>query len=89
LAKVNLKINLGKCCFGSKSMTFLGHVVDYTRSQPNPKKIATIIEFPIPKTIINVKAFLGLMGYYKRFIIGYAKIVEPLFALTKKECKFV
>jgi hypothetical protein len=39
--------------------------------------------------ITNVKAFLGLMGYYKRFIAGYAKIVEPLFALTKKEGKFV
>jgi hypothetical protein len=37
----------------------------------------------------NVKAFLGLIGYYRRFIIGYAKIAKPLFASTKKECKFL
>jgi len=37
----------------------------------------------------NVKAFLGLIGYYRRFIAGYAKIIKPFFALTKKECKFV
>jgi hypothetical protein len=38
---------------------------------------------------MNVKAFLGLMGYYKRFIARYAKIAKPLFALTKKKCKFL
>jgi hypothetical protein len=37
----------------------------------------------------NVKAFLGLTGYNRRFIVGYAKITKPFFALTKKECKFV
>jgi hypothetical protein len=50
------------------------------------KKITIIIAFPIPN--INVKAFLRLIGYYKRFIASYAEIAEPLFALTKKECKF-
>jgi hypothetical protein len=61
-------------------------VVDYTSSQPDLRKIMAVIEFPIPKT--NVRAFLRLIGYCRRFIVGYEKIVEPLFPLTKNECKF-
>jgi hypothetical protein len=60
--------------------------MDNARSQPDPKKIITVQHFPTPKTTTNVKAFLGLTWYYRRFIIGYAKIAEPLFALTKKDC---
>jgi hypothetical protein len=61
--------------------------VDYAGSQPDPKKIAIIQNFPTPHIATNVRAFLVLIGYYGRFISGYAKIAEPLFALTKKECK--
>jgi hypothetical protein len=82
-------LNLNKCCFGSKSITFLGHVVDNVISQPDPRKIVVVQHFPTPKTTTNVRAFLGLTWYYKRFIAGYAKIVEPFFALTKKDCKFL
>jgi len=63
--------------------------VDNVGSQPNPKKITTIQHFPTPKIATNVKTFLGLTWYYRRFIAGYAKIVEPLFTLTKKDCKFL
>jgi hypothetical protein len=55
----------------------------------DPKKIVVVGNFPIPKTVTNVRAFLGLIGYYRKFVLGYAKIVEPLFSLTKKECTFV
>jgi hypothetical protein len=63
--------------------------VDYVESQPNPKKIAAIYNFPTPNIATNVRAFLGLTRYYRRFIVGYAKITKPLFAITKKECKFL
>jgi len=89
LKKVNLKLNPNKCCFGSKNITFLGHIVDCAGFQPEPKKIRIVQNFPKPNTATNVKAFLGLIGYYRRFIAGYAKIAEPLFTLTKKECKFL
>jgi hypothetical protein len=89
LKGVNLKLNLSKHCFGSKSITFLGHIVDNARSQPDPKKIAAFQHFPTPNTATNVRAFLGLTCYYRRFIIGYAKIAKPMFALTKKDCKFL
>jgi hypothetical protein len=89
LKGVNLKLNPSKCCFGFKNITFLGHIVDNVGSRLDPKKITAIQHFPTSKTTMNVKAFLGLTGYYKRFIAKYAKIVEPLFALTKKDCKFL
>jgi hypothetical protein len=85
LKKVHIKLNLNKCYFGVHNIMFLGHVVNVEGSYPNPKKIATMENFPIPKTITNVRAFWGLIGYYYKFIFGYAKIIEPLFGLTKKE----
>ncbi len=63
--------------------------MDYTRSQPNPKKVTIVTSFITPKTMTNVMGFLGLTKYYKRFIAWYANIAKPFFALTKKDCKFV
>ncbi len=59
--------------------------MDNVGSQPDPKKIVAIQHFPTPKTTTNVWAFLGLTWYDRRFIVGYAKIAEPLFALTNKD----
>ncbi len=59
------------------------------RFYPDPKKIDDVENFLIPKTITNVRAFLELISYYCKFILGYAKITKPLFSLTKKESKFV
>ncbi len=88
LFEVNFKLNPNKCCFGFMNITFLGHVVDRIGSQLDLGKVAVIIEFPMPKTSTNVKAFLGLTCYYRRFIVGYAKVAKPLFSLIK-ECRFV
>jgi len=63
--------------------------VNYIGFSLDAKKVTIVIDFPTPKTMINVRAFLGLTGYYKRFITRYAKIVEPFFALMKKDYKFV
>jgi hypothetical protein len=63
--------------------------VNVEGSYLNPKKITIVENFLTPKTITNDRAFLGLIGYYRKFILGYTKIAEPLFCLTKKECKFV
>jgi len=87
--KVNYKLNLNKCCFGSKNITFFRHIVDCVGSQTKPKKIVAVQNFPTPNITTNVRAFMGLTRYYRRFITGYAKMTEPLFALTKKKCKFL
>jgi hypothetical protein len=89
LFEVNFKLNPSKCCFGFKSITFLGRVVDHHGSQLDPSKVVVFRDFPMPKTSTNVKAFLGLTCYYSRFIVGYVKVAKPLFSLTKKACRFV
>ncbi len=84
-----MKLNLGKCYFGAQQIVFLGHVVIRQGSYLDPKKVQVVKDFPIPKFVINVWAFLGLTGYYKNFVRVYAKIVVPLFDLTKKDQSFL
>jgi hypothetical protein len=72
-----------------QNITSVGHVVNIEGSYLDPKKIIVVENFPVPGIITNVRAFLGLSSYYHKFIPGYAQIAEPLFSLTKKECKFV
>ncbi len=87
--KANFILNPNKYCFGSKNITFLGHIVNCVESQLDPRKITIVQNFPTPNTATNVRAFLGLTRYYRRFIAKYAKMAKPLFVLTKKECKFL
>ncbi len=80
-----MKLNLGKCSFVPRQILFLGHVVTRQGSYPDPKKVQVIKDFPIPRFVTNVRAFLGLTRYYKNFVCGYAKIAMPLFDLTRKD----
>jgi hypothetical protein len=89
LREVNLKLNPNKCCFAAKSITFMGHVVSEQGTKPNPGKIEAVLHFPQPKTVTNVKSFLGLTGYYRNYVRGYSRLVAPLFELTKKDVNFV
>ena len=57
--------------------------------QPLPDKVETIKEWPTPRCLRDVRAFYGLVGYYRRFIAGFATIAEPLTRLTKKGMKFL
>ncbi len=63
--------------------------MDYAEFQFDPRKITIVQKFPTPNTTTHVKAFMGLTRYYRRFIVGYVKITEPLLTLIKKECKFL
>jgi hypothetical protein len=68
LKEVNLKLNPNKCCFAAKSVTFLGHVVNKDGTRPDPGKIEAVLHFPQPKTVTNVRLFLGLIGYYRNYV---------------------
>jgi len=57
LQEVNLKLNLGKCSFGAQKIIFLGHVVTKQGSYPDPKKVQDVKDFPIPRSVTNVRAF--------------------------------
>jgi hypothetical protein len=89
LREVNLKLNPGKCCFAAKSITFLGHVVSQQGTRPDPSKVIAIAHFPVPRTVTNVRSFLGLTGYYRNYVWGYSRLAVPLFELTKRDVAFV
>nr|XP_016467628.1 PREDICTED: uncharacterized mitochondrial protein AtMg00860-like [Nicotiana tabacum] len=73
-----------KCQFVVASIEYLGHFISTNGVSTNPKKIQAIQHWPIPVTIKQLRGFLGLAGYYRRFIRGYGQISKPLTNLLKK-----
>lgn len=84
LKKANLKVQLDKSEFLRKEIAFLGHVVTTEGIKPNPDKIHAIKNFPIPKTQKDIRTFLGLLGYYRKFIKDFARLVKPMTVCLKK-----
>lgn len=76
-----LKLRVDKCQLLRREVRFLGHVVTGEGVKPDPTKVTAVTEWPAPTTIKEVRAFLGLTGYYRRFIVNFAKIARPLNAL--------
>ncbi|GJR70323.1 hypothetical protein Tco_0016388 [Tanacetum coccineum] len=74
-----------KCCFGQQKVVFLGHVITSEGVQVEQEKISSVQSWPIPTTVKEVRGFLGLTGYYRRFVKNYGLIARPLTALTKKD----
>lgn len=87
LQTVNLKIQLDKSEFLKKETEFLGHIVTTEGIKPNPNKIETILKYKIPKTTKEIKSFLGITGYYRKFIKDYSKIAKPMTIYLKKGSK--
>ena len=83
LNKFNLKLKASKCFFCKKSVEYLGHVVSKHGIQVDQKKVRAAQDLKPPQNVTEVKSFLGLTGYYRRFIRNYAKIAEPLTSLTR------
>lgn len=88
LRENNLKLQPRKCHFLRKEVVFLGHKLSAEGVQPDEGKVECVKKVPIPKNTTDIKAFLGLTGYYRRFIKEYAKIAKPLTLLLKKNTKF-
>ena len=84
LREAGLTVKPKKCQFGMKECVYLGHVVGNGTVKPEHGKLEAVQNFPIPETKSQVRAFLGLTGYYRRFIPGYSSIAAPLTDLTKK-----
>ncbi|KAJ1206276.1 hypothetical protein NDU88_001685 [Pleurodeles waltl] len=85
LQKAGLTIKASKCQIGQGSVVYLGHQVGSGQVAPLQPKIDTILAWEPPKTQTEVRAFLGLTGYYRRFVKGYGTIVTPLTELTSKK----
>ena len=90
LREVDLKLKMEKCSFLKKHIQYLGHIVSGDGIRPVPEKLNNSIQnMPRPYTSTEVKQFLGLVGYYQKFIPRYADIARPLNALTRKDADFI
>ncbi|CAM4822352.1 unnamed protein product [Rotaria magnacalcarata] len=78
LQSTNLTLKASKCQFCRREMRYLGHIITQDGIKPDPDLIKSVTNFPQPKKIKDVQSFLGLTGYYRRFIKDYSKIAEPL-----------
>jgi hypothetical protein len=83
-----LHIKLSKCYFGRSSVNFLGHVVKAGQIRMDPDKVEAVLNWPRPKSVTEVRGFLGFARYHRRFINQFATLATPLTDLTKKTPEF-
>lgn len=78
LQQNRLYVKLTKCYFDQSSVEYLGHIVSTTGVAVNPEKVQCMLEWPKHTTIKALRGFIGLTGYYHKFVVGYGKINVPL-----------
>ena len=84
LRKAGLKLKLLKCSFFKKHIQYLGHLISDEGIQPLPENLESIAKMPVPQNAKQVKQFLGLVGYYRKFVPRFSDISRPLTQLTRK-----
>ncbi|GJY19279.1 putative reverse transcriptase domain-containing protein [Tanacetum coccineum] len=89
LKKEKLYAKFSKCDFWISTVQFLGHVIDSRGIHVDPAKIKAVKDWASPTTPTEIRQFLGLAGYYRRFIEGFLKIAKPLTELTQKNKKYI
>ncbi|GJW50774.1 putative reverse transcriptase domain-containing protein [Tanacetum coccineum] len=88
LKKEELYAKFSKCEFWIPKVQFLGHVIDSEGIHVDPTKIESIKDWASPMSPTEICQFLGLVGYYRRFIEGFSKIAKPMIKLSQKKVKF-
>ena len=85
LNDANMKAQLDKCEFFKEEVEFLGFVISKDGIKSNPKKVEAIAKFPLPRKLKELKSFLGMAGYYRRFVKDFAVIAKPLTKFLRGE----
>ena len=88
LRQHNLKLKLKKCYFLQLETNYLGFVISEEGIKPDEKKIEAIKSLPVPTCVREVRSFIGMCSYYRRFIPNFSQIAEPIIALTRKYAHF-
>lgn len=89
LTDAGFSINLQKCSFLTSQVEYLGRVISHGQVRPSPGKVAALVSSPAPSNVKQVRQFLGLAGYFRRYIEGYASKTVSISRLLKKDTKFV
>ena len=88
LSENGLKIKGSKCNFFQKHVSFLGHIISESGAEADPEKVSAVEKMKETSSLKDIRAFLGLVGYYRKFIPGSGKTVEPLYRLLNKSNNF-
>jgi len=83
-----LYAKLSKCDFWMTTIKLLGHVISTQGIVVDPSKVEVVLKWEHPKLVTKIRSFVGLVGYCRRFIEGFSKIVAPLTHLTRKDQHF-
>ena len=83
-----LYAKFSKCEFCLIKVKFVGHVVSTSGVSVNPEKVEAVMNWEKPKSVFEICSFLGLAGYYRRFIEDFSRLAAPMTKLTRKKVKF-
>lgn len=88
LQSVGLRLNVDKCEFFKESISYLGFNIDRNRLSKNKDRISALLEAPVPRNVAEVRAFVGMVNYYSRFVCNFAHKMAPLYELLRKMSNF-
>lgn len=89
LQQHQFKVKLSKCAFAQQQVQYLGHVISGAGVATDPSKVKDIMNWPVPQSVKDVRAFLGLAGYYRKFVKNFGIISKPLTTLLRKGVLFM